>query len=35
MENYIIVTDEAGERIMNENGLTLVQNVTGNLFSIF
>jgi len=40
MENYVIVTDEAGrriinERIINENGLTLIQNVTGNLFSIF
>jgi len=35
MENYVIVTDEAGGRIINENGLTLIQNVTGNLFSIF
>jgi len=35
MENYVIVTDEVGGRIINENGLTLIQNVTGNLFSIF
>lgn len=35
MENYVIVTDETGERIINKNGLTLVQNIAGNLFSIF
>lgn len=35
MENYVIVTDKTGGRIVNENGLTLIQNVAGNLVSIF
>lgn len=35
MKNYIIITDETGARITNENGLTLIQNVAGNSFSIF
>ena len=35
MESYIFVTDEEGERIVNENGLTLLQNITGKLSFIF
>lgn len=35
MENYVIVTDKTTEKIVNKNGLTLIQNVAGNYFFFF